>query len=154
LARNDHLIREYLSSGIIKMVARKKVQRAGCIVCYKNQILLVHQKESNFWGFPKGRLNKRERDFLNNSDSENTYKKCAIRELYEEAGVKAKENELGNCIRYNEVRFYILNCEEKPSVKIDNFEIDDHIWIDRVKMPCFNISSPTRFVYKKIRNIV
>lgn len=132
------------------MVKRNKVQRAGCIVCYENQILLVHQKESNFWGFPKGRLSKRERELRN---EEHVYKKCAVRELYEEAGVKAKENELGNCIRYNEIRFYVLNLREKPYVKIDNFEIDSYIWIDKTKITCFNISSPTRFVCKKIKNI-
>ena len=132
-----------------KMVKRNKVKRAGCIVCYENQILLVHQKESNFWGFPKGRLNKGERE---QKDEENVYKKCAVRELYEEAGINVKETELGNCIRYNEIRFYVLKLKKKPYIKIDNFEINDHIWIDREKVACFNISSPTKFVYKKIKN--
>lgn len=119
----------------------KNVKRAGCIVCYENQILLVHQKESNFWGFPKGRLNKNEG---------NEYRKCAVRELYEEAGVNAREVELGKCIRHNQIRFYILNLREKPQVKIDNFEIDNHVWVDKSNLSYFNMSNSTKFVYKKL----
>lgn len=55
----------------------RKDARAGCIlVNLSGEILIVHNTESGFWGFPKGHKNHNE-----------THVAAALRELFEEAGV-------------------------------------------------------------------
>eukprot|EP00835_Amoeboradix_gromovi_P000891 NODE_33_length_32023_cov_0.217579.p22 type:complete len:123 gc:universal NODE_33_length_32023_cov_0.217579:30189-30557(+) len=53
-------------------------QVSGCVAVHKNKILLITARKSNHWVLPKGQIENSE-----------TPESAALRELYEEAGVRA-----------------------------------------------------------------
>lgn len=73
----------------------KKEKSVGCIIIDDNQnVLLVNEKERNFWGFPKGHTELGETEI-----------ETALREVKEETGIVVKINEtkrysLNYIIRY------------------------------------------------------
>ena len=62
-------------------------KKAGVLIhnSCNNKILLI-QSKGNFWGFPKGTMEKGE-----------DVRSCALRELYEETGIKLTSKILGEC---------------------------------------------------------
>lgn len=54
----------------------KKEISCGCIIINDKQILLVHEKNANFWGFPKGHIEFGETEI-----------ETALREVKEEIGI-------------------------------------------------------------------
>ena len=59
----------------------KKEKSCGCIIIKDNKVLLVYEKNMNFWGFPKGHMEKEENE-----------KETALREVKEEVGIDVKIN--------------------------------------------------------------
>ena len=51
----------------------------GCIIINDNKVLLVYEKNRNFWGFPKGHIEENENE-----------KETALREVKEEVGLDVK----------------------------------------------------------------
>lgn len=54
----------------------KKEKSCGCIIIKDEKVLLVYEKNRNFWGFPKGHMEEGE-----------TEKETALREVKEEVGI-------------------------------------------------------------------
>ena len=54
----------------------RKEKCCGCIIIENNKVLLVYEKNRNFWGFPKGHMEKGENEI-----------ETALREVKEEVGL-------------------------------------------------------------------
>lgn len=54
----------------------KKEKSCGCIIIKNNKVLLVYEKNRNFWGFPKGHMEDGETEI-----------ETALREVKEEVGL-------------------------------------------------------------------
>lgn len=63
-----------------------KERSAGCIIIRNNKVLLIHQKNGDFWGFPKGHI----------EDGE-TEVEGALREVREETGLIVEIDENTKC---------------------------------------------------------
>ena len=125
-------------------------RRAGCIIMVplvvgktliEYEYLIIHQPSSGFWGFPKGHLIEGE-----------TPEQGALREVMEETGLTLDMDQLGKCIRCKDSKFYIVVLNSKPSVKIDNYEIDDYQWLYLNQLNKLPISMVTKQLIKKINN--
>lgn len=120
------------------------VFRAGCALIYKDLVLLVHQKESGFWGFPKGRLNAKERENTN-------LVMCAARELKEETGVVIEQEILKKSVCDRRTFIYTVILNEIPEITIDYKEIDDYKWVNFWDINV-TMSNSGKILYKKIKN--
>ena len=67
----------------------KKEKSCGCIIIKNNKVLLVYEKNRNFWGFPKGHMENGENEI-----------ETALREVKEEVGLD---------VEINEEKRYVLN---------------------------------------------
>lgn len=67
----------------------KKEKSCGCIIIKDNKVLLVYEKNMNFWGFPKGHMEKGENEI-----------ETALREVKEEVGID---------VEINNKKRYVLN---------------------------------------------
>ncbi|MBP3255194.1 MAG: NUDIX domain-containing protein [Clostridia bacterium] len=67
----------------------RKEKSCGCIIIKDNKVLLVYEKNRNFWGFPKGHVEKGENEI-----------QTALREVKEEVGLD---------VEINEKKRYVLN---------------------------------------------
>lgn len=113
-----------------------------------NEILLVLQRISNKWGFPKGHMNINElhsRQFFN----------CAKRELYEETNIDLRvqpHTKFGTLLIYNKL-FYIIGLKRQALCARANdiHEISEIKWVNRhhlcnfVKQNACNITLRTLF---------
>ena len=54
----------------------KKEKSCGCIIIKENKVLLILEKNGNFWGFPKGHMEEGENEI-----------QTALREVKEEVGL-------------------------------------------------------------------
>ena len=79
----------------------KKEKSCGCIIINNDKVLLVYEKNQNFWGYPKGHVEKNETEI-----------ETAIRETKEEVGLDV---EILKDIRY-EFKYNIGNHIEKTCV--------------------------------------
>jgi ADP-ribose pyrophosphatase YjhB (NUDIX family) len=135
--------------------------KCGVILLYfdntKNEwyTVMIHQNASNFWGFPKGSIEKNENKF-----------NCALRELKQETGISfnyANNVDLEkNMIKYKPIDYsgqlyFVVKVKNKIDLtrkKIkDKNEISDLKWInliDLVKNDEKTIKSSTD--YKSIKN--
>lgn len=71
----------------------RKEKSCGCIIIKNRKVLLVYEKNTNFWGFPKGHMEEGESEI-----------QTALREVKEEVGLevdidKEKRYELNYIIR-------------------------------------------------------
>lgn len=57
----------------------KKEKSCGCIIIKNNKVLLVYEKDRNFWGFPKGHMEEGENEI-----------ETALREVKEEVGLEVE----------------------------------------------------------------
>ncbi len=115
-------------------------RRAGCVIYHEGEFLLLHHPASGYWGFPKGRLKKDEKPELG-----------AIRELYEEAGFKIAAEQLGRSYRCKDSKYYVVNLSARPTVNIDNREIDGFMWVRLDGVKDLDTSAVTKLVVSKIR---
>lgn len=103
------------------------MSRCGCIF-YRpkyNDFLIIKQRESGYWGFPKGGRNEKESPEV-----------CARREVFEELGIiiplKVLEQSLvlstGQPRNY---QYYLVNTDllGDYTVSIDHKEIDAYAWM-------------------------
>lgn len=115
-------------------------KRAGCIIYYNNEFLLVHHSSSNYWGFPKGRLNAGELPEVG-----------AIREVHEETGLLLARWQLGQVYRCKDSRYFIVQLERKPAICVDGAEIDNYIWVTTEDAHGLNMSIITKLIIEKIK---
>ena len=108
---------------------RNRRQKAGVFIYdpSKNKVLLI-QSRGNLWGPPKGTLDKDE-----------TYNKCAVREVKEETGLDVTESQFmySISIRNKAVYFFIQSEECDVSVQ-DHIYGNDANGIGWVKIECLN----------------
>lgn len=108
------------------MKGLKKEKSCGCIIIKDGKVLLVYEKNRNFWGFPKGHMEKGENEI-----------ETALREVKEEVGldveIDTKKRYILNYIIRNEIDkttvLYIAIPKNK-NLKIQESEIEDAKWCD------------------------
>lgn len=109
-------------------------------------LLLKRGKKANnpnLWNFPGGGVEKNE-----------TLKTSAIREVWEEAGIRIKESDLIFTHREEKSKrilyYYTVELKKKPIIKI-NKESAKYKWVTWDDFPKY-LHKPTRFYYKKVLN--
>lgn len=105
---------------------------AGCILIKENKVLLVLNKKSKMWGFPKGHSDPEDK-FLYNT---------AIRELKEETNIILTKQQLSKgFIRRNNTFYYVILIDKivsNESEEKDTSEIENMAWFsvdEMVKLP-------------------
>ena len=109
-------------------------------------LILKRGKKSNnpnLWNFPGGGVEKNE-----------AIKTSAVREVWEEAGIRIKESDLIFTHREEKSKrilyFYTVEMKKKPTVKI-NKESAKYKWTTWDDFPK-NLHKPTKFFFKKVIN--
>lgn len=122
--------------------------KSGVILFNKelNKIVLIqnkylHLKGIEKFGLPKGHINNNE-----------TYENCAIRETFEETGIKLNKSSLIFKIKISDTYYFpiILNKEELLS-PVDTTEVLDAKWILIDNIKDYNINRETKtFINRKL----
>ena len=102
----------------------KKEKSCGCIIINNGKVLLVYEKNRNFWGFPKGHMEEGETEI-----------ETALREVKEEVGLDVeidfKKRYTLNYIIRNEIDkttvLYIAKTKNEEIVMQEN-EIENAKW--------------------------
>lgn len=144
---NQELV-QYYDTNVRSSQNIRKVRDCGMVLMNRdlNHVLLIHQRESQKWGFPKGHMTMRE---IERKD----YFQCAKRELFEETGIILSTNKytrLGKVIINNKL-FYIV-CIHKDHIyakPIDVNEIDDARWMDVNQLGMFVRNYPCNRTLKE-----
>ena len=104
----------------------KKEKSCGCIIIKNNQVLLVYEKNRNFWGFPKGHMEEGENEI-----------ETALREVKEEVGLDVEINSNKkytlNYIINNEIDKTTVLYIAKPineNIVMQESEIENIKWCD------------------------
>ena len=92
----------------------------------ENTLLLVKGRRSGKWSFPKGHI-----------ESGETTLDCALRELYEETGLKLDQTAIG-CHKLSVGQYYIFETNEAPLEIQDNNEIEEALWIPFDRLASMN----------------
>ena len=113
-----------------------KTHRCGCIVqdSRDGKVLVVFQKSSGMWGFPKGSMKFVE-----------SFWQCAIRELREETGIESWQ--LTNYTRqvtHDRHHFFCFVERTKPPIQIqDSEEIGELRWVSMYELQSLKKSRVT-----------
>jgi len=117
----------------------KTIKAAGGVIVRDGSVLLVHRARYDDWSLPKGKLEKRE-----------TWEEGALREVAEEAGVRARiEEPLGSSWyesngRPKEVRWFRMTTDDEPEA---GREVDAVRW---VRLP----DAPAALTYERERDVL
>lgn len=102
----------------------RKEKSCGCIIIKDNRVLLVYEKNRNFWGFPKGHV----------EDSESEIE-TALREVKEEVGLDVEINPnkrytLNYIIRdeIDKTSVFYLATTKSDDIKMQESEIENVKW--------------------------
>ena len=97
----------------------------GAITFLEKKVLLIHQINGNHIGFPKGHIE------INESPE-----KTALREVYEETGIKIKLESLSYSIKYklksgiNKEVIYFCASALNNKIRIQTKEIHNAFWLE------------------------
>lgn len=108
---------------------KNKRQKAGVFIYdpLKNKVLLI-QSRGNLWGLPKGTLN-----------TDETYNKCAIREVKEETGLDVEENQfLCSTMIRNNAMYYLIESKECDVSVQEHIYGNDANGIGWIRIECLN----------------
>lgn len=104
----------------------KKEKSCGCIIIKNNKVLLVYEKNRNFWGFPKGHMENGENEI-----------ETALREVKEEVGLDVEINEdkryVLNYIIRNEIdktTVLYVAVPKNEKIILQESEIEDMKWCE------------------------
>lgn len=104
----------------------KKEKSCGCIIIKDKKVLLVYEKNRNFWGFPKGHVEEGENEI-----------ETALREVKEEVGldveIDTKKRYTLNYIIRNEIdktTVLYIAVPKNNNLKIQESEIEDAKWFN------------------------
>lgn len=107
-------------------------------------LLLQRAKSANnplLWNFPGGNVDPGEKPI-----------QSAIREMFEEAGIKVKRGEMQKLkpieTSQRKMVFYMVKRKQQPKVKID-FESKQYKWCSLNKFPA-KLHMPTRLMHKRL----
>jgi 8-oxo-dGTP pyrophosphatase MutT (NUDIX family) len=86
------------------------------LITQKNQVVVVRNRSSRIWGFPKGSIKRKDRDYF----------ETASRELMEETGIHLIPNiDNSKRIKIGKTYYYVMCVDENVKFDpIDKFEID------------------------------
>jgi 8-oxo-dGTP pyrophosphatase MutT (NUDIX family) len=122
----------------------RKEPRAGCILVNTNDdILIVHNVSSDFWGFPKG----------GKYDYEN-HLEAALRELREETGIKLDEKLIVTSFSSNKSRLFIARGDFKQKCRVDRREIDAYKWISLSELKKLKTSKFTQAFFGRVEKFL
>jgi 8-oxo-dGTP pyrophosphatase MutT (NUDIX family) len=119
------------------IITNNKITKAGTFIFDKktNKLLIIHVK-GGFWGCPKGGIEKGE-----------TYKNCAVRETYEETGIKINEILLNKSNKIKNCMYYDIEMEEsKTTLSINTNDVTN----DTNGIGWINIECLQKLVQKNI----
>ena len=111
-------------------VVRPKTRGAKAVIMYDGKVLLAKLGYAHkMWTFPGGGVHRRE-----------TFEQAAIREAYEEVGVKLTEvrhvGGYNNTHQYKRDRVECFVAEvDSPEFKVDGFEITEAKWFSLDELP-------------------
>lgn len=101
-----------------------EVRAAGGLIARDGQVLLVHRPGYDDWSLPKGKL-----------DPGETWEAAALREVYEEAGVRARLGRELSPAHYTDrkgraktVRYWVMALVQDPPPFTPNEEVDELRW--------------------------
>jgi 8-oxo-dGTP diphosphatase len=100
-----------------------EVQAAGGVVMRDGQLLLVHRPRYDDWSLPKGKL-----------DPGETFEEAALREVWEETGVRARLVRELPAVHYDVrgrpkvVRYWLMEVDSDPGFE-PNDEVDLVRWL-------------------------
>jgi 8-oxo-dGTP pyrophosphatase MutT (NUDIX family) len=115
-------------------------RKAGCILATAdNKLLVVHNIASDFWGFPKGSVKKKEKCV-----------KAALRELYEETNQILDEKLITKSLYSNRCRLYFARGKYEMDCKVDGKEIDQYQWISLLELKQLRTSKLTQKFFQRI----
>ncbi|CAM2921974.1 NUDIX domain-containing protein [Hathewaya histolytica] len=114
------------------------------------EFLIVKHRLSTHWGFPKGHVEKDE-----------TEEETALREIYEETGLKVKlDNNFRISTKYHPRKntlkevVYFLGESNTKSVKLQEEEIGEHMWVDfNTAMNLLTFKNDKKMI-KKVRDFL
>jgi 8-oxo-dGTP pyrophosphatase MutT (NUDIX family) len=100
-----------------------EIEAAGGVVMRDGQLLVVHRPRYDDWSLPKGKL-----------DAGETFEEAALREVWEETGVRARLVRSLPPVRYSVrdrpklVRYWLMAVESDPGFS-PNDEVDAVRWL-------------------------
>lgn len=98
------------------------VTKAGTIIIEQDssQTLLILDRRSGLWGFPKGAIEQNE-----------NVCQAAIRETYEETGIKLVQESLGPCWSCKNIVLFHVSISQETELQLqDTREIEDIRWFE------------------------
>ena len=122
------------------MPVNANVRGAGVFLHNGRMVLLVHQRDSDLWGFPKGGIEQDEDDLI-----------CWKRELHEETGIEKlpfhRVEKMFNTLKYNitEVKLFTDNL---PEIYPASDEVDQVEWIPLRQISQYRLNAVTRNVIR------
>lgn len=127
----------------------KKEKCCGCIIIENNKVLLVYEKNRNFWGFPKGHMEKGENEI-----------ETALREVKEEVGLdveiidKEKRYILNYIIRdeIDKTTVLYLAIPKNKEIVMQESEIEKVKWCDFEEALETLTFDNSKEVFKKVIN--
>lgn len=127
----------------------RKEKCCGCIIIENNKVLLVYEKNGNFWGFPKGHMEKGENEI-----------ETALREVKEEVGLdveiidKEKRYILNYIIRdeIDKTTILYLAIPKNKEIVMQESEIEKVKWCDFEEALETLTFDNSKEVFKKVIN--
>ena len=127
----------------------RKEKCCGCIIIENNKVLLVYEKNRNFWGFPKGHMEKGENEI-----------ETALREVKEEVGLdveiidKEKRYILNYIIRdeIDKTTVLYLAIPKNKEIVMQESEIEKVNWCDFEEALETLTFDNSKEVFKKVIN--
>lgn len=127
----------------------RKEKCCGCIIIENNKVLLVYEKNGNFWGFPKGHMEKGENEI-----------ETALREVKEEVGLdveiidKEKRYILNYIIRdeIDKTTVLYLAIPKNKEIVMQESEIEKVKWCDFEEALETLTFDNSKKVFKKVIN--
>jgi 8-oxo-dGTP pyrophosphatase MutT (NUDIX family) len=104
------------------MYATTKLVYGTIIVSPNNKILLIKGRKSGKWSFPKGHAEQNETEL-----------ECALRETYEETGLKLHNN-FKKRIQLSTGVYFLYYISQRECKPIDTAEVIDIAWISSNSM--------------------
>ncbi len=144
---------------VLEYDAHPKVMSCGSVIYRRNNTndtiiyLLIknHHKYGNNWDFPKG-----------NREKEETEEETAIRETFEETGLKvdlifgfrSEIHYLVNNKKILKTSVYFLSETKITQVKIDPYEIEQYEWLDYEAALLRLTHNPVKTILTKAHNFI
>lgn len=103
---------------------KEPIRGSGIVILYSDKILLLRGKPSDKWGLPKGYKEPGE-----------TLHQCATRETFEECGINIPIDDDVNSINIGVYKYYFVEIDSLPEIKIQQDEITAYNWLERKMFP-------------------